>query len=344
MKIAFFEIEGWEKEIVEKELKSHEVFYTKEALVPENAEKYQDFEIVSVFVHSILRKETLAKFKNLKMIATRSAGYDHIDIDFCKQNKIAVYRVPDYGAHVIAEHALALLLTAVKNIPQAIEKTRKGIFNYQGLRGYELKDKTIGIVGTGRIGKHMITFSKALGMNVVAYDAYPDEDFAKKYEFDYIDLEKLLSVSDIISLHVPLLPSTYHLINRKNLSLLKKGVIIINTARGEIIETEALIEGLEKGIISFACLDVIEKEREFAKFQKTLRAGEVLPDSTEYKTFLLNYYLFTHPRVFVTPHNAFNTHEAVRRIVQISVENILNFLKGDRTTLFVNIVETFAKH
>ncbi|MDQ7031826.1 MAG: NAD(P)-dependent oxidoreductase, partial [Desulfonauticus sp.] len=180
MKIAIFELEGWEKEIIEKELLEHEIFYTKEALHPENAEKYQDFEIISTFVHSILNKETLSKLKNLRMISTRSAGYDHIDIDFCKEKKIAVYRVPDYGAHVIAEHALALLLSAVKNIPQSIERTRKGLFDHKGLRGFELKDKTIGIVGTGKIGKHMIKFCKALGMKILAYDAYPDKDFAQK--------------------------------------------------------------------------------------------------------------------------------------------------------------------
>ncbi len=331
MKIVFFEIEGWEKEIIEKHLNSQEIFYTKEPLLPDNAEKYKEFEIVSVFSHSILNKETLEKLNNLKMIATRSAGYDHIDVEFCRQKKIAVYRVPDYGANVIAEHSLALLLAAVKNIPQSIERTRRGIFNYQGLRGSELKDKTIGVLGTGKIGKHMIKFCKALGMKVVAYDAYPDEDFAAKYEFAYVDFEELLSISDIISIHVPLLTSTYHLINRGNIHLLKKGVIIINTARGEIIETEALIEGLEKNIIAYVCLDVIEKERQFAKFLKALKEGKTVTDDQNYKTFLLNYYLFTHPKVIVTPHNAFNTHEAVRRIIEITIENIKNFLKGDKT-------------
>ncbi len=337
MKIAFFEVEDWEKELIreliKRELSSEafeEISFFDFPLLPENAEEYKKFEVISVFVHSFLTRESLKKLENLKMIATRSAGYDHIDINFCKERGIRVYRVPDYGANVVAEHAFALLFTALRKIPDSLSKTEKGEFSYRGLTGLELKGKVLGVIGTGKIGRHMIKFAKAFEMKVLAYDVKPDENFAQTLGFEYTSLERIFSESDVISFHVPLLPSTFHLFNRDVLPHLKRGVIIINTSRGEIIESEALIEGLEKGIISFACLDVIEGERDYLKFKKLVEKGKI-PQNLDLKKISLNYYLFSHPRVLVTPHNAFNTKESRERILKTTFTNIQDFLMGRKT-------------
>ena len=326
MKIVFSELEHWEKDIIKKECSNHELIFIDKPLSLENIALYKDADILVVFINSKLNKDILSSMPNLKFIATMSTGFDHIDLNYCKQRGIIVSNVPRYGQNTVAEHAFALLLAITKNLLPSIERVNHGVFSPKGLRGIDLKGKTIGVIGTGNIGKHAIKIAKGFDMNIIAYDAYPDHEFAQELGFKYVSFEELLRQSDIITIHVPLLPSTRHMINKENIHLLKKGVIIINTSRGPIIDSEALLIGLEKGIVKAAGLDVLEGEKEIKEELELLKQDFKKP--MDYKLLALDYMLIHHPRVIVTPHNAFNTQEALERILYTTIDNIKSFLEG----------------
>ncbi len=326
MKLVFSELEDKEKKLITEKFGKYQLVFLNEPLKQDNLDKYIDADILSIFVNSRIDRSIIERMPKLKMIATRSTGFDHIDIEACKEHGIVVSNVPRYGDHTIAEHAFALLLAIVKNLLLSVERVKKGIFSYKGLRGVELKGKTLGVIGTGNIGKNMIKIAKGFDMTVIAYDAYPDYEIANQLGYKYVSFEELLTNSDIISIHVPLLPSTRHMINKQNLHLLKKGVIIINTARGPIIETEALLLGLEKGIIGAAGLDVLEGEHDLVQVPELINHN--FEKQINYKLLALNYMLIHHPRVIITPHNAFNTQEASERILFTTIENINSFLNG----------------
>ncbi|MEM0476548.1 MAG: NAD(P)-dependent oxidoreductase [Candidatus Aenigmatarchaeota archaeon] len=327
MKIGFFEAEGWEKEILEKEFSEHNLIFTKDWLTKENVENYKDLEILSVFICSEINKEIIDSLPNLKFIATRSTGFDHIDINYCKEKGIIVSNVPEYGTKTVAEWTIGLMLNLMRKIYYAIDQIKEAeSFDLSNLRGEELYGKTLGVIGTGKIGKEVIKLAKAFGMNVLAYDVYQDENFAKEYDFKYVSLEELLRNSDVITIHVNLNPSTYHLINKNNVNLVKRGAYLINTARGGIIETEALIYALKEGILKGAALDVLEEETEIKEELEIL----VKPDlkTEEIKTLWQNHILMKMPNVLITPHNAFNSKEAVERILKTTIENIKGFIEG----------------
>ncbi len=326
MKIVFSELEDWEKEIVKSKFQGHELIIIDAPLSDENLEQYIDADILCIFINSKLNRELISKLTNLKMIATRSTGFDHIDLDACREYGIVVSNVPRYGQNTVAEHAFALLLAIARKLIPSIERVRSGIFSPKGLRGIDLKGKTLGVIGTGNIGKHMIKIAKGFGMKVIAYDVYKDEEFAKQIGFEYVPFEELLKNSDIISIHVPLNEHTYHLINKDNIRLIKKGAILINTARGPVVDSEALLMALEEGIISAAGLDVLEGEKEIKEEPELLK--EHFHKSFDYKLLAMDYMLIHHPRVIVTPHNAFNTQEALERIINTTIDNIHSFLEG----------------
>ncbi|MCD6589659.1 hydroxyacid dehydrogenase [Candidatus Woesearchaeota archaeon] len=326
MKIVFSELEEWEKSIVKDRLLGNELVFIDKPLREEDIEQYMDADIISIFVDSKINRSMISRMPNLKFIATRSTGYDHIDLEACKEYGIVVSNVPRYGENTVAEHAFALLLAIAKNLLQSIRKVEHGEFNPKGLRGIDLKGKTLGVIGTGNIGKNMIRIAKGFGMNVIAYDIHPDLEAASTMGYKYVEFEELLRNSDIISIHVPLLESTRHMINKQNLNLLKRGVIIINTARGGVIDTEALLIGLDKGIISAAGLDVLEGEQEIKEEPQLLKEG--FRKKIDYKLLAMDYMLIHHPRVIVTPHNAFNTAEALQRILFTTIDNIKSFIEG----------------
>lgn len=315
MKIAFFDLEGWEEEILKNELAGHELMLFRDSLKGHLPE-LSDVDAVSVFIHSRIGKEEMDAMPNLKLIATRSTGYDHIDIDEAKKRGISVFNVPSYGENTVAEFAFALILALTRKIIQCRDRVRAGKFSTEGLRGMDLKGKTIGVIGTGRIGRHLIRMAKGFDMNIIAYDAYPNEDYAREMGYKYVSLDELLSSSDIISIHVPYLPSTHHLINMENIGKLKKGAIIINTARGPVIETEALVRGLNEGIIGGLGLDVLEGET----LMNVDDAAGLTPE--QLRILESNEILVKHESVIITPHNAFNTHEAVRRILDTTIRNL----------------------
>jgi D-lactate dehydrogenase len=326
MKIAFFEIEEWEKEYISSKFLNQEISFFAEPLTSENADKAKDFEIISVFIYSKINKEILDKLPNLRSIATRSTGFDHIDVAAAKEKKIIVCNVPFYGENTVAEHTFALILALSRKIYDSIDRTKKGDFTLDGLRGFDLKGKTLGIVGLGHIGLHVARIANGFEMNVLAFDINQDKKLAKKLGFKYVSLEDVLKMSDIITLHAPYNKNTHHLINSGNINLIKRGSYIINTSRGGLIETAALLNGLSQGILAGVGLDVLEEEC-FVKEEAQLLSKE-FPKTCDMKTALQNHILLRQGNVIITPHNAFDSQEALQRISDTTIENIQSFLKN----------------
>jgi len=326
MKIGFFEIEEWEADYIKKSLPGFDLFFSPGKLDKDNLPEQRDFDVISVFVGSNIGEEVITVFPNLKLITTRSTGFDHIDLKAAAEKNITVSYVPGYGDNTVAEFAFGLILTLSRKIYEAADRLKEICsFSLDGLRGFDLAGKTIGIAGTGRIGWHMIKIAKGFEMNIVAFDIKPDENFAKEAGFKYVSLEELLAISDVISLHVPSIDSTKHLINSQNINKIKKGAILINTSRGAVVETEALIKGLNEGILAGAGLDVLEEEGAIADEKQLVLYGH--PEEHNLKAIIQNHVLIDMPNVIVTPHNAFNTLEALQRILDMDLGNIRAFLE-----------------
>ncbi|MBS3113770.1 hydroxyacid dehydrogenase [Candidatus Woesearchaeota archaeon] len=323
--IAFFELESWEKEYLLKNLKNCQLKFVDEHLNENNVNQIKDADAIGVFIYSIVNKKILDNLPNLKLITTLSTGFDHIDLKECKKRKITVCNVPHYGENTVAEHTFALILNLTRKIHKAYERTVRGDFSIEGLRGIDLQGKTIGVIGAGSIGQHVIRIAKGFETKVIAYDKFRNLKLAKRLGFKYVTFDYLVQNSDIITLHVPYNKSTHHLINKKEISKMKKGVIIINTARGGIIDTSALLEGLQSGKIGGAGLDVLEGEC-FIKEERQILSKHFLKEC-DLKTVLQNHILLKQDNVIITPHNAFNSWEALHRILDTTILNIDSFLK-----------------
>jgi D-lactate dehydrogenase len=326
MKIAFFETEEWQKEYLEKKLTETEFSFFTEPLSLDNIRDALECQIISPFIYSKITKDILQKLPDLKMIATRSTGFDHIDLALAKENKITVCNVPFYGENTVAEHTVALILALSRKLFDSVERARKGDFSLDGLRGFDLKDKTLGIIGLGHIGLHVARIAKGFEMNVLAYDLNPDQELAEKLGFKYVDFKELLAKSDIITLHAPYNKTTHHLINSENINLIKKGAYLINTSRGGLVETTALLKALSDGILAGAGLDVLEEEC-VVKEEAQLLSKE-FPKTCDLKTVLQNHILLQQKNVIITPHNAFNSDEALMRILDTTILNIQEFIKN----------------
>lgn len=330
MKIAFFEIQDWEKKYLEKKLKGHDLSFYNEPLTLENYNSASDCDAISVFIYSKVDKKIIEKFSKLKLISTRSTGFDHIDIKECQKRNIAVSSVPYYGENTIAEHTFALILSLTRNIHKAYVRTISQNYSIDGLKGFDIKGKTIGVVGAGHIGLHVIRAAKSFGMNVLAYDVNHDNFLTEVLGFSYASLEDLLKNSDIITLHVPYNKATHHLINKDTISHIKKGAILINTSRGQVIDTDALIEALDKKILSGAGLDVLEGE-ELIKEEKQLLSDPKKAES--FGQIMRDHILLGMDNVVFTPHIAFYSQEALERILDTTAENINNFESGTSQNL-----------
>jgi len=326
-KIAFFEIEEWEKEYLQSEFKDADISFFTEPLSAANVDAAKDCQVVSCFIDSQITKEALAVFVDLKMIATRSTGFDHIDLEAAKRKNIIICNVPTYGENTVAEHTFGLILNLSRKMYQSIARAKTGDFSLDGLRGFDVKDKTLGIVGLGNIGRHVARIAKGFEMKVIGFDVNQDKKLAKELGFTYVGFEELLKSADIITLHVPYNKHTHHLINTGNIGLMKQGSYLINTARGAIIETSALVDALGKGILAGAGLDVLEEEC-FIKEERQLLSKE-FPKTCDVKTMLQNHILLTQENVIITPHNAFNSKEALERILETTAANIRSFIKGN---------------
>ena len=331
MKIIFFALEDWQKEYIQNNdiLKkvNIEVMFVEHPLTRDHIPHQTDAEMISVFVNSNVDKEVLNAFPQLRFIATRSTGFDHIDLKECAKRDILVSNVPSYGANTVAEYTFALILTLSRKIYQSYNQVREtGSFQLRGLRGFDLKGKTLGVIGTGKIGRNVVKIGKAFEMNVIACDTNPDEEFAKEMGFEYCEPEKALEEGDIVTLHVPYNKDTHHLINKNNIQRMKKGAFLINTSRGGVVETAALIKALKDGHLGGAALDVLEEEGVIKDELEFLVEGRL--EDHNLQTVLANHVLIDMPNVIVTPHNAFNTWGALERILDTTAENVKGFIEG----------------
>lgn len=330
MKIGFFELEGWEKSAIETQLAGHDLFLSGDKVTALEMPDRRDFEVLSVFVNSRVDAAVLDAFPNLKYVITRSTGYDHIDLAECKKRGIPVSFVPGYGDNTVAEYAFGLMVNLTRKMYQSIDQIKEtGSFNLTGMRGVDLAGKTLGVIGTGRIGKKMIKISKGFEMNVVAFDPFPDAKAAAELGYTYVPFEDLLKQSDVITLHCLYTPQTHHLINKTNINLLKKGSFLVNTARGPLVETEAITMAITQGILAGAAMDVLEEEGETKDELLHLAKGH--PKEEELRTMILNHAMMKMPNVLITPHNAFNSQEALARILNFALGSITSFTKGEIT-------------
>lgn len=323
MKITFVEAASDQEIFFKEKLPGHELFFIPSADLP-SADP--ETEVLCVFVHSNISKNTLDRLGSLKFVATMSTGFDHIDLKACKAKGVAVSNVPAYGENTVAEFAFGLILNLYRKIPEAMARIKEeGKFYSEGLTGFDMLNKTIGIVGTGRIGRHAVKIAKGFGMKVLAFDPYPQEDLAKEMDFTYTTLDDLLGLSDIVSLHAPYSPQTHHMINAAALSKMKPSALLINTSRGGLVDTLALAEALKNSQILGAGLDVLEEEGYIMDDSALLKSE---PTEGKLKTLLVEMELMHKANVIITPHNAFNTIEAIHRILQTTVENIQAFLEN----------------
>lgn len=318
MVISFFEVTDIEKMEFDKVFSRHnKAKFFEESIQNVDVKEFQDSDVICVFVHSKVSKDIIDMCPNLKMIATRSTGTDHIDIMHANEKSVRVMNVPLYGENTVAEHTFALILALSRKINESYVKTMSGSFSTNGLMGFDLRGKTIGIIGGGRIGLHVARMARSFGMHVRVYDIKQDDFLAEIINFKYVSLNELLEISDIVSLHVPSNKHTHHMINKDTLTRMKHGSILINTARGDLVNTKDLIKALEDRKIYGAGLDVLEGENlliEENMFNSPIEEATRVIENNKKLTEL--------PNVVITPHNAFNSIEAVQRIIAKTIANI----------------------
>lgn len=340
MKIYFLETEPSEREFFTEQLEEHELYFASSL-----EEVEADAEVVSTFIYSRIDGTFLDRHPAVKLVATRSTTYDHLELEQCAMRRVTMCIVPSYGDHVVAEHTFALLLAVARRLREAMTLSGTSRFSYEALQGFELRSKTFGVVGTGRIGVQTIPIARSFGMNVIACDVRPRPELENELGFRYVAFDELLAASDIISLHASLNSSSYHMLDREAFAKCRLGVVIINTARGKLIDTEALIEALDKGVVRAAGLDVLGEEAVMRR-----RAGQIIseqivrrlqepfvpPNGTagdprrvkEIEKLMHLGDLLLRPDVICTPHIAFNCVEAIQRINRVTVDNIKAFARG----------------
>lgn len=333
MRVVVFEAEEWEARACRALSDRHELVCVKGRLTEENAARYANAEVVSTFINSRLDAAVLGHFPDLKLIATRSTGYDHIDLAWCAAEEVEIANVPDYGDVTVAEHSFALMLAAARYLVPAVERTRRGDFSQDDLRGIELRGKTLGVVGTGRIGRRAIEIARGFGMTVIAFDVEPQQSTADDLGFTYLPFAEVLAQADILTLHLPASPQTQDLISDTEFERMKTGALLINTARGNIVSVPALVRALANGKIRAAGLDVLPQEPLVREEAEVFRGPPLAKENLE--ALVANHVLLRFPNVIVTPHIAYNTHEAVARIIDTTIGNIEAFARGSPQNIVV---------
>ncbi|MDD5232984.1 MAG: hydroxyacid dehydrogenase [Syntrophales bacterium] len=328
MKIAAFEVEPWECSAFGPLSRSHEIVFSEGVLNAETASAYEKAEIISIFIYSRIDAAVLDRLPSLRFIATRSTGFDHIDVPECTRRDVSISNVPRYGESTVAEHVFGLILMISHRLAESIDRTRKGDFSLKGLRGFDLRHKTLGVIGTGAIGRNVIEIASGFRMRVLAFDLRPDHELERLLGFTYSSFEDLLAHSDIVSLHVPAAPGAGHLIASREFEIMKRGAVLINTARGSLIDVEALLHALAAGRISAAGLDVLPEEPAIREEAELLRS--FFRKNYDLSTLLADHILLRMRNVYITPHNAFNTREAVERILGTTIENIQAYIHGNQ--------------
>lgn len=317
MRVAWFDTEDWEKEFLENKTGDLEIEFFEESLNPDTVDKAKGFDAATVFVESEVDRTVLEE-SDLDCIACRSTGFDHVDIEAADENNVKIFNVPRYGGTTVAEHTFGLILSLSRKIYSAIRKVDEGEFDHKGLRGFDLKGKTLGVIGTGTIGKNVIRIANGFDMDVLASDPEPDKEAANELGYMYVSREDLLKKSDIVTIHCPLTEKTEHLLSNKEFELMDN-TLIINTSRGELIDTEALIQALEDGNVKAAGLDVLEEE---CYFEDDLEYLSDLEDKCDPQVILEDHILMNRDDVLITPHNAFNSKEALERIEKTTLRNL----------------------
>lgn len=331
VKISFFQVsEQWQKRRIREEFVGEEIQIFEQPIEKVDISLVKESEVVCVFINSDCSRSVLEKFPNLKHVVTRSTGFDHIDLDYCKYRGISVCSVPHYGANTVAEFTFALLLAISRKVIQSFKRVRSGSYSFDGLRGFDLAGRKIGVVGAGNIGKHVIKMARGFEMDIYVFDKFAEsnQDFQREIGYKNVDLETLYRECDIISLHVPLLPETRYMIDKPQFDMMKEGVIILNTARGDLIRSEPLLEALNSGKVAFAGLDVVEGE---SYIKDEMELIEKDKSNEKLKVLLEDHILMNHTNVIMTPHNAFNTQDALDRILSTSIKNIKGFLFSDNS-------------
>ncbi|MEI6349765.1 MAG: NAD(P)-dependent oxidoreductase [Verrucomicrobiota bacterium] len=344
MKIAFVEAEPGEQKFFQRAFPGHTVMFESSL---EDVER--NCEVVSSFIFSRIDAAFLESHPRVNLVATRSTTYDHISLEECKARGVLVSYVPTYGDYTVAEHTMALILAMARRLREAFEMRLEKRFSYEAIRGWELRGKTLGIVGAGRIGMNVIRMARGFEMEVVAYDVHPQSEAAARLGFQYVPFEKLLRTSHIISLHAPLTPASRHMLNRDTFGKCRRGVLIVNTARGGLIDTGALIQALDAGIVGGAALDVLEQECLLRAEAEEVISDQILKHLlassatsskatsreriSELQSFMRNGSLLSRKHVIFTPHCGFNTVEAVDQINRTTVANIRAYISGKPTNL-----------
>lgn len=323
-KIVFFDAsegdEAYFSSAFRNVLKS-EIVFCNEPLNKDTVSEFSDAAIASVFVTSDVSKEVIERMPQLELIATRSTGYDHIDTEAAKKHHVLVSTVRTYGETTVAEYTFMLLLGLVRRLQESLSQIESGVINYENITGSDLAGKTLGVIGCGRIGQHVARIAQGFEMNVIGYDVGE----VQSDDISQTDLSTLIAQSDVISLHLPGGKKTAHFIDQEKIDAMKKGVIIINTARGELIDTKALTDGLYSGKIGGAALDVVEGE-ELLRFDEEMALLHPKAQSHDLLLKTEHSILQRMPNVILTPHNAFNSSEALERIRYTTAENVKQFM------------------
>lgn len=320
IKIAFFDTKEYDRKLFDEYNKNYgyDITYFKTTLNAETAPLSKGFDVVCIFVHDIVDEQTLRILEEngVKLVALRCAGFNNVDLEH--KGNIKIVRVPQYSPYAVAEHAVALLLNITRKLYKSYQRTRKYNFTLDGLLGFDIHGKTVGVIGTGKIGKVFIQIMKGFGTNVIAYDLFKDEVASREMGFEYVSLDELYAKSDIISLHCPLTPETENIINAQSIKKMKDGVVLINCSRGKLIDTNSLIKEMETGKIGGIGLDVYEDEEKF-----------FLRDMTNsYKRDKNLSILLSMPNSIITSHQAFFTKEALNTIASDTFQNIKEVFDG----------------
>ncbi len=331
LKVAVFDSKPYTKQVFEEQNNNKYAFkFFKSRLNIDTVSLASGFKVVCVFVNDKIDSEVVEELSRLgvEKIALRCAGYNNVDLKACKKNNVSVARVPAYSPYSVAEHAVALMMALNRHIHRANNRIREGNFSLEGLVGFDMHGKTVGIIGTGKIGKCTIDILLGFGCKVLVYNRSVDPKLEKKKNVQYVKLVELFKKSDIISLHIPLAPDTHHIVNKKSIAMMKKGVMLINTSRGGLVDTKALIDGLVSGQIGSAGLDVYEEESAyfFEDFSDSVISDDKLARLTTFNNVML------------TSHMAFLTREALLNIAKTTIDNISEYEKGNRGAEFTNAV------
>jgi D-lactate dehydrogenase len=324
MRIAFFDMAHWDDDRLKNFFPDDTATFYDYSIHEENTESIRDVEVIVTFISSHINRTTLEAFPNLKLVCTMSTSTDHIDIQACNEHDVTVCNVPYQGENAVAEHTFALMLGCARKLVESVLRTREDNFSPKGLEGFDLAGKTLGVIGTGHIGMHVVKIAKGFSMDVLAHDVVEHDDVAKEYQFKYTDLDTLLRTSDIITLHIPYSEETHYFIGEEEFAKMKDDAILIHTVKGPVVDTRALVNALEDDRLFGAGLDYIEDEEQMGRRAAT---------SEQRETFELNEELLRMKNVLITPHGGMNTQEALRNVELATVRNIEAFIEGEPTNV-----------